>query len=407
LRKSDYIRCSGTAKIIYEKIQKGVIDVTNEMNGVKVGNAPTANPVVDIDDDNEFDADEFEGVETKQKVISWKPTIVEPIKQTATEKSASRTFYVEILYIIIIVAYILNFIIRKKENERIAIHWVQTYRTLFEQNFSKFGHDKGIILVKESQSRYVTHATGKTGCLGVQVVLNLKRRHDLLSVLWNLYNKSTDTMIMDILMSDNAMDPFVFAIIPRREEKAYRMNHRDVELYTGHSISHSSLPRSKVLITENKDLIPIFLHSTVLQTLRIYDKEILTIHFSDQFHIADKQPKKILRFIFRIPSPSEKKTLTAPLNMAFHFIELVSKTTLSPHAKAKAEQARTKVAEVSLKETRQQREEAAQKRKLEKERKEKERLEKMNNEERSKHEQKLHKKALKKQNAMRVKVIKG
>jgi Ras-related protein Rab-2A len=39
-----------TAKIIYEKIQKGVIDVTNEMNGVKVGNAPTVNPVVDLAD---------------------------------------------------------------------------------------------------------------------------------------------------------------------------------------------------------------------------------------------------------------------------------------------------------------------------------------------------------------------
>jgi Ras-related protein Rab-2A len=28
-----------TAKIIYDKIQKGIIDVSNEMNGVKVGNA--------------------------------------------------------------------------------------------------------------------------------------------------------------------------------------------------------------------------------------------------------------------------------------------------------------------------------------------------------------------------------
>src|SRR3989338_651569 len=31
-----------TARIINEKIEKGIIDVTNEMNGVKVGNAPTA-----------------------------------------------------------------------------------------------------------------------------------------------------------------------------------------------------------------------------------------------------------------------------------------------------------------------------------------------------------------------------
>ena len=32
-----------TAKLVYEKIQKGVIDVSNEMNGVKVGNVPEIN----------------------------------------------------------------------------------------------------------------------------------------------------------------------------------------------------------------------------------------------------------------------------------------------------------------------------------------------------------------------------
>lgn len=36
-----------TAKMIYEKIQKGVIDVGNEMNGVKVGNVPTSALVTD------------------------------------------------------------------------------------------------------------------------------------------------------------------------------------------------------------------------------------------------------------------------------------------------------------------------------------------------------------------------
>jgi hypothetical protein len=33
---------------------------------------------------------------------------------------------------------------------------------------------------------------------------------------------------MDVLMNDNAMEPFVFVIIPKREEKTYRMNHKDV-----------------------------------------------------------------------------------------------------------------------------------------------------------------------------------
>ena len=39
-----------TAKIIFDKIQKGVIDVSNEMNGVKVGNATTG--VVPLDNAN-------------------------------------------------------------------------------------------------------------------------------------------------------------------------------------------------------------------------------------------------------------------------------------------------------------------------------------------------------------------
>ncbi|KAL0490898.1 Ras-related protein Rab [Acrasis kona] len=38
-----------TARIINDKIQRGIIDVSNEMNGVKVGNAPSTAAVVDLD----------------------------------------------------------------------------------------------------------------------------------------------------------------------------------------------------------------------------------------------------------------------------------------------------------------------------------------------------------------------
>jgi hypothetical protein len=33
---------------------------------------------------------------------------------------------------------------------------------------------------------------------------------------------------MDVLMNDSTMEPFVFVIIPKREEKNYRKNHQDV-----------------------------------------------------------------------------------------------------------------------------------------------------------------------------------
>jgi len=36
-----------TAKIIYDNVKSGVIEVSNEMNGVKVGNAPSNSLVID------------------------------------------------------------------------------------------------------------------------------------------------------------------------------------------------------------------------------------------------------------------------------------------------------------------------------------------------------------------------
>jgi len=87
------------------------------------------------------------------------------------------------------------------------------------------------------------------------------------------------------------------------------------------------------------------------------------------------------------------QTLT---RMAFYFIDLVARTTLSKLAKQKTGTNRVKALEKVSKETHEQRQEAAQQRKLQKIQKEKAALESLSPEAQRKAEEKMQKREMKK-----------
>jgi len=131
--------------------------------------------------------------------------------------------------IIFIFFYSINFYFGKRTNESIAQRWYAEFRPVFEVQFSALGAYEGTEqnkeggggLLKDSHSCYKFYASGRRFCSGMLCTLELRKRHNLFSLVLALFDLSTvrDTLTIEIPMNDEDMEPFVFAIVRKKEEK--------------------------------------------------------------------------------------------------------------------------------------------------------------------------------------------
>mgnify|MGYP002480609748 CR=1 FL=1 len=106
-------------------------------------------------------------------------------------------------------------------------------------------------------------------------------------------------------MNEDAMEPFVFAIVPGREERAFRKENRDVDLLVKASTKTEFLPSKWTVLTENKGIIGViseiisvinhlrfiieliswFLPEDVRRTIELFGDYLRYIHFTDQWTV--------------------------------------------------------------------------------------------------------------------------
>jgi len=346
-----------------------------------------------------YDEEEFVGYEKPKKEVK-KETISEVSSEEELKLPPPQTsYYVEILYITAIVAYIINYFIGKRKNEQIATSWASTVSKAFQSNFSKVGEGKNIGIVKESQHIYKLKATGRVNCVGVQATLQLRKRHDLFSLIIEIFSSEEDIVTVDILMNEDAMETFVFALIRKKEEKKLRKSVTDLGLFAPGTVnSLPGVPSSFVACSECEELISDFINPEVQATLTKYENLFKRMHFSDQGLVSSTN-KRNLQFIFKLPeNDADMEGIQILTRMAFYYIDLVAKTTLSKTAKQKTINNRGKALEKASKEAHEQRQEAAQQRKLQKLQKEKAALEGLSPEAQRKAEEKIQKREMKKRN---------
>jgi len=392
-------------------------------------------------DEEIYDEDEFVGFEPKKQAPEPEPISPQETTSTQEEEPATSTineaekqqtdktteklieqrleptpgprgYWLEATYIGVILAYLINFWMGKRKNESIAHAWLQANAKFFITNFSRIGDlttggfseedadevvnkNSDKMLTKETHSTFKLRATGRINCIGLQVTLKLKKRHDLFATILDLFSKDQERVMIDVLMDPEAMEKFVFAVVKKKDEKRYRKTFSDISTFTGPAITPPGLPATLCVCSEMEELVPALLHAEVLHTLKNYHDMLIRMHFSDQ-GIVSTGYKNTLSFEFTMPSETEMNKLHTLTKMAIHYIDLVARLTLSKSGKQKSEANRAKIAEAVLKQTRQQREEALQQKKLEKKQKEKEKLASLSPAEQARLEEKIQKREMKK-----------
>lgn len=121
-----------------------------------------------------------------------------------------------------ILAYFGNYLIGRNQNSKLASLWLQTHRSILEENFAKLGDDTNKErecadgLIKESDSIYTLWCSGRTCCEGMLLELKLIRRQDIISFFSDMLKKTQDKLHVKIDISPDIMDSFVFSVATKR-----------------------------------------------------------------------------------------------------------------------------------------------------------------------------------------------
>uniref|UniRef100_A0A2K6ANW6 PAT complex subunit CCDC47 n=1 Tax=Macaca nemestrina TaxID=9545 RepID=A0A2K6ANW6_MACNE len=285
-----------------------------------------------------YDDEEFEGYEDKPDTSSSKNkdpiTIVDV---PAHLQNSWESYYLEILMVTGLLAYIMNYIIGKNKNSRLAQAWFNTHRELLESNFT-------LVQIK-------------------------------------------------VTMNDEDMDTYVFAVGTRKALVRLQKEMQDLSEFCSDkpkSGAKYGLPDSLAILSEMGEVTDGMMDTKMVHFLTHYADKIESVHFSDQFSgpkimQEEGQPlklpdtKRTLLFTFNVPGsgntyPKDMEALLPLMNMVIYSIDKAKKFRLNREGKQKADKNRARVEENFLKLTHVQRQEAAQSRREEKKRAEKERI---------------------------------
>ncbi|KAK3520637.1 hypothetical protein QTP70_029534 [Hemibagrus guttatus] len=344
-----------------------------------------------------YDNEEFEGPDTTSP--PGKDTLIYR-EVPAHLQNSWESYYMEILMVTGLLAYIMNYIIGKNKNSRLAQTWFNSHRELLESNFALVGDDGTSKeptstgkLNQENEHIYNLWCSGRVCCEGMLIQLKFLKRQDLLNVLARMMRPACDQVQIKVTLNDEDMDTFVFAVGNRKAMGRMQKEMQDLSEFCGDkpkSGAKYSLPDSLAILSEMGEVTDGVMDNKMVHYITNHADKIESIHFSDQFSGPKVMPeegqplklpetKKTLLFTFNVPgmgntSPKDMDSLLPLMSMVIYSIDKVKKLRLNREGKIKAERNRARVEENFLKHTHAQRQEAAQTRREEKKRAEKERI---------------------------------
>lgn len=369
---------------------------------------------VESDLDSAFDDDEFvldPKAPTPSPVFKVKEVPVaagQTIEQAELKMiNLPDHFYMEAVFIAFLVAYGINYFFGKRTNENIVRAWANAYRSVFDEQFARLGSE-GSLLIKESPSSFRMQCAGRANCAGVQCNLRLRRRHDLVSTIWEIFSPVEDVFDITVVLNDNA-PPFVLAAGLNSQMRALKSTNKELESLA-HSVTSPLDSGRFTVLADLKEVTTALLTEDVCKVIEKNTKIFRYLHFTDQYS-ESKEYKKVLRFRFKLAlefnEPNTIETCQTLCKMALYFIDAVAeKVHLSAASLEKSKKLRAKYVTEEQKEKQQELEEAKEQKRAEKRKLLEERMKTMSPEEREKTERKLERKELKRRQ-QKIKTLRG
>ena len=265
-------------------------------------------PITEEDDDE--DDDIFENiVQPKGKTSDDETTAGDGLKITRVPVHLRRnwdSYYVEIMLILGIVIYFINFITGRSKNETLANTWLDVNLDILESNFALVGDDgkKEIEdhgLLKDTESVFLLWCSGRSSVEGMLIEIRLWKRHDLLSVLTKLFKPVNDQVIFKLTLSQDSMDSYVFCLCNKKSASRLIKESSDLAVFCPErkSVEKFGINSAKfVIMNEIGEVSSFFFDQKITPLINKHEDVIDYIHISDQYSgpkasDLDPQPLKL------------------------------------------------------------------------------------------------------------------
>ncbi|KAM0939968.1 putative PAT complex subunit CCDC47 protein [Dioscorea sansibarensis] len=346
-------------------------------------------PPSPIADSELWDEDEFEGIPILN-LISYPPgSDPDPDLVQAPAPSPSDAlkpspwfpgiYTIEFTVIIFLVSFVINYLDGKHKNERIVLSWASKFATrdsIFSKNFSFLGAGDGNdapLLLKERPDVFKIWASGRKYCKGFVATMELKKRHDLISRIWDMVLLKRDTITFEVMMNDNAMDHVVLAVARSKASKAMLKEARDLQRFASvlawTPAGRKWVSEELAIVAESKEVAGDLITDVVLdqvlgeKAFKKFGKEFISLHFSDQYPGSHS---KMLIFKFALPDAKNMADMIILVSLVPYYVNLVGRYKVSSQTRSRTDAARLKAAHEACKELQNTKREALRKQKEEK-----------------------------------------
>ena len=302
----------------------------------------------------------------------------------------------------LVFAFIFVFILGTYKNLSIARKITDKLSDILSMQFAQIG-DGGKKMVKDGQSFYWFHATGRRNTSGLTVFIDLAKRMDIFSYTSSfMATPQRDRLIFYLPLPDVAMEPISLFLVKRKELARLKTIEDGqalaaVEALAAEVIDVSGIPGDFVTMTEHAEIVSALLPERTRALVAEHGKYLLSIHVTEQGARWDSQckvSKKLVRIEFFLPLRESQMTdvLQGMCQMAINLIDAIPEMKLSGSARKKAVDLRRKVVAEVEKRIQKARAEIAAEKRAQKKKDEEEAVGKMSREKQIKYEEKKRKK---------------
>lgn len=312
------------------------------------------------EEDEYFDEEEFEGFATIQKTVKREATTDKTGNKAAsssaaaaaaaTPKSAAladKNYFIELAFVLVMLAYAINFLLGRQHNEKLARSWLIKYQPFFSSQFIHLGQlsatdleayrsghqrektkKRTILFEKISQSEFRFTATGRRNCLGMQATLNTIKRQDLLTTVYNLIVPQQDKILIELPLQLDGPS-FVFFLAKTNLVKSLVAQYKDIPNFSRQQPALNKTFSGFTVQSDVSDTAALILSDQrIARAVRDGAQDLQFIHLTDH-SVGIQGITKILRVGMRLPSADRIDRIEELMEMVFNLLDLVCQVNLT------------------------------------------------------------------------------